>query len=57
MERVAGIEPDRSAWEANRLPLHHTRQCHCCFSPFKSIALNITGIFTEFMTYFQFAVV
>ena len=25
MERVAGIEPARSAWEADRLPLHHTR--------------------------------
>src|SRR5947207_15471543 len=25
LERVAGIEPARSAWEADRLPLHHTR--------------------------------
>ena len=25
MERVTGIEPVRSAWEADRLPLHHTR--------------------------------
>jgi hypothetical protein len=25
VERVAGIEPARSAWEADRLPLHHTR--------------------------------
>ena len=25
MERVAGIEPARPAWEAGRLPLHHTR--------------------------------
>ena len=25
MERVGGIEPPRSAWEADRLPLHHTR--------------------------------
>ena len=25
-ERVAGIEPARSAWEADRLPLHHTRE-------------------------------
>ncbi len=25
MERVAGIEPAHQAWEANRLPLHHTR--------------------------------
>ena len=25
LERVAGIEPVRSAWEADRLPLHHTR--------------------------------
>jgi hypothetical protein len=27
LERVAGIEPARSAWEADRLPLHHTRRC------------------------------
>ena len=27
LERVAGIEPARSAWEADRLPLHHTRLC------------------------------
>src|SRR3954449_8798743 len=27
LERVAGIEPARSAWEADRLPLHHTRAC------------------------------
>ena len=27
LERVAGIEPARSAWEADRLPLHHTRWC------------------------------
>ncbi len=26
LERVAGIEPARSAWEADRLPLHHTRK-------------------------------
>ena len=26
LERVAGIEPARSAWEADRLPLHHTRR-------------------------------
>ena len=26
VERVAGIEPARSAWEADRLPLHHTRK-------------------------------
>jgi hypothetical protein len=26
LERVTGIEPVRSAWEADRLPLHHTRQ-------------------------------
>ena len=25
LERVTGIEPVRSAWEADRLPLHHTR--------------------------------
>src|SRR5918995_1024026 len=25
VERVAGIEPARSAWEADKLPLHHTR--------------------------------
>lgn len=25
LERVAGIEPAHSAWEADRLPLHHTR--------------------------------
>ncbi len=25
MERVEGIEPSRPAWEAGRLPLHHTR--------------------------------
>jgi hypothetical protein len=25
LERVAGIEPARSAWEADKLPLHHTR--------------------------------
>lgn len=25
-ERVTGIEPVRSAWEADRLPLHHTRE-------------------------------
>src|SRR5439155_20492605 len=25
LERVAGIEPGRSAWEADRLPLQHTR--------------------------------
>jgi hypothetical protein len=25
VERVAGIEPAHQAWEANRLPLHHTR--------------------------------
>src|SRR5678815_5918737 len=31
LERVAGIEPARSAWEADRLPLHHTRVArgHC----------------------------
>ena len=33
LERVTGIEPVRSAWEADRLPLHHTRprvdrDCH-----------------------------
>src|SRR6185437_2160292 len=27
VERVTGIEPVRSAWEADRLPLHHTRAC------------------------------
>ncbi len=26
MERVAGIEPAHSAWEADKLPLHHTRR-------------------------------
>ena len=26
LERVTGIEPVRSAWEADRLPLHHTRE-------------------------------
>lgn len=25
LERVAGIEPAHPAWEAGRLPLHHTR--------------------------------
>ena len=25
LERVEGIEPSRSAWEADKLPLHHTR--------------------------------
>ena len=25
LERVAGIEPAHRAWEASRLPLHHTR--------------------------------
>jgi hypothetical protein len=25
LERVTGIEPVRSAWEADKLPLHHTR--------------------------------
>ena len=29
LERVAGIEPARSAWEADRLPLHHTRSRNC----------------------------
>ena len=28
VERVAGIEPARSAWEADRLPLHHTRDAN-----------------------------
>ena len=26
LERVTGIEPVRSAWEADRLPVHHTRR-------------------------------
>src|SRR5687768_2443283 len=42
MERVAGIEPARSAWEADRLPLHHTRlaaaDCHRA-----SASVNGTG--------------
>ena len=25
MERVEGIEPSHLAWQASRLPLHHTR--------------------------------
>src|SRR5690349_4335377 len=33
LERVAGIEPARSAWEADRLPLHHTRPRHPAASP------------------------
>src|SRR5688572_418156 len=43
MERVAGIEPARSAWEADRLPLHHTRlaaaDCHRA-----SASVNGTGL-------------
>jgi hypothetical protein len=27
LERAAGIEPARSAWKADRLPLHHARLC------------------------------
>ena len=36
LERVAGIEPARSAWEADRLPLHHTRRATPRAHPFNS---------------------
>ena len=36
MERVTGIEPVRSAWEADRLPLHHTRR-RGCYAPTKHL--------------------
>jgi hypothetical protein len=32
MERVRGIEPPSSAWEAAALPLSYTRDSRCCFS-------------------------
>lgn len=48
LERVTGIEPVRSAWEADRLPLHHTRleRGHCHSS---SLAgnLNMGGFETS----------
>ena len=39
VERVAGIEPARSAWEADRLPLHHTRQSLLVSTPHRSSAI------------------
>ncbi len=33
VERVAGIEPAHSAWEADELPLHHTRPRVACSAP------------------------
>ncbi len=33
MERVTGIEPAFSAWEADVLPLNYTREQMCTISP------------------------
>ena len=45
LERVAGIEPARSAWEADRLPLHHTRNLQDISVSCSHIGLNQIGEF------------